>query len=76
LFNPWCGARYSQGVVKLHLGFDIRLVSGRLGGWRGGLACLGASLRARYPLARTQHFQPAGLEATLQRRAGVWLRRR
>ncbi|MFS2043685.1 EAL domain-containing protein, partial [Stenotrophomonas geniculata] len=44
LFNAWFVARYTQGVVKLHLGFDILLVSGLLGGWRGGLACLGASL--------------------------------
>jgi hypothetical protein len=36
LFNSWFVARYTQGVVKLHLGFDILLVSGLLGGWRGG----------------------------------------
>ena len=37
LFNSWFVARYSQGVVKLHLGFDILLVSGLLERW-GGLA--------------------------------------
>ncbi|MEE9876909.1 MAG: SDR family NAD(P)-dependent oxidoreductase [Stenotrophomonas maltophilia] len=76
LFNAWFVARYTQGVVKLHLGFDILLVSGMLGGWRGGLACLGASLLARYQFAGTLYFLPAGLEAALQMLAGVWLRRR
>ncbi|MCX3879305.1 EAL domain-containing protein [Stenotrophomonas maltophilia] len=76
LFNSWFVARYTQGVVKLHLGFDILLVSGLLGGWRGGLACLGASLLARYQFAGTLYFLPAGLEAALQMLAGVWLRRR
>lgn len=76
LFNSWFVARYTQGVVKLHLGFDILLVSGLLGGWRGGLACLGASLLTRYQFAGTLYFLPAGLEATLQMLAGVWLRRR
>ncbi|HHA2384039.1 TPA: EAL domain-containing protein [Stenotrophomonas maltophilia] len=76
LFNSWFVARYTQGVVKLHLGFDILLVSGMLGGWRGGLACLGASLLARYQFAGTLYFLPAGLEAALQMLAGVWLRRR
>ena len=76
LFNAWFVARYTQGVVKLHLGFDILLVSGLLGGWRGGLTCLAASLLARYQFAGTQYFLPAGLEATLQMLAGVWLRRR
>ncbi|HGM5614314.1 TPA: EAL domain-containing protein, partial [Stenotrophomonas maltophilia] len=61
LFNSWFVARYTQGVVKLHLGFDILLVSGLLGGWRGGLACLGASLLARYQFVGTQYFLPAGL---------------
>ncbi|PZS71270.1 EAL domain-containing protein [Stenotrophomonas maltophilia] len=76
LFNSWFVARYTQGVVKLHLGFDILLVSGLLGGWRGGLACLGASLLARYQFAGTLYFLPAGLEAALQMMAGVWLRSR
>lgn len=75
LFNSWFVARYTQGVVKLHLGFDILLVSGLLGGWRGGLTCLGASLLARYQFAGTLYFLPAGLEAALQMMAGVWLRR-
>ena len=76
LFNSWFVARYTQGVVKLHLGFDILLVSGLLGGWRGGLACLAAALLARYQFVGTQFFLPASLEAVLQMVAGVWLRRR
>ncbi|MGZ0025836.1 EAL domain-containing protein [Stenotrophomonas sp. S4] len=76
LFNSWFVARYTQGVVKLHLGFDILLVSGLLGGWRGGLACLAAALLARYQFVGTQFFLPASLEAALQMMAGVWLRRR
>ncbi|TFZ45617.1 EAL domain-containing protein [Stenotrophomonas maltophilia] len=76
LFNAWFVAGYTQGVVKLNLGFDILLISGLLGGWRGGLACLGASLLARYQFAGTQYFLPASLEATLQMMAGVWLRSR
>ncbi|HEL2978619.1 TPA: EAL domain-containing protein [Stenotrophomonas maltophilia] len=76
LFNAWFVARYSQGVVKLHLGFDILLVSGLLGGWRGGLVCLAASLLARYQFTGAQFFMPASLESTLQMLAGVWLRRR
>ena len=59
LFNSWFVARYTQGVVKLHLGFDILLVSGLLGGWRGGLACLAAALLARYQFVGTQFFLPA-----------------
>ena len=76
LFNSWFVARYTQGVVKLHLGFDILLVSGLLGGWRGGLACLAASLLARYQFSGTQFFLPAALESLLQMLAGIWLRRR
>lgn len=76
LFNSWFVARYTQGVVKLHLGFDILLVSGLLGGWRGGLACLAASLLARYQFTGTQFFLPASLESTLQMLAGIWLRGR
>lgn len=75
LFNSWFVARYSQGVVKLHLGFDILLVSGLLGGWRGGLACLTAALLARYQFVGIPFFLPASLEAVLQMVAGVWLRR-
>lgn len=76
LFNSWFVAGYTQGVVKLHLGFDILLVSGLLGGWRGGLACLAASLLARYQFSGTQFFLPAALESLLQMLAGIWLRRR
>lgn len=76
LFNSWFVARYTQGVVKLHLGFDILLISGLLGGWRGGLACLAGSLMARYQFSGTPFFLPASLESTLQMLAGVWLRRR
>lgn len=76
LFNSWFVARYTQGVVKLHLGFDILLISGLLGGWRGGLACLAGSLMARYQFSGTQFFLPASLESTLQMLAGIWLRRR
>ncbi|HDS1076991.1 TPA: EAL domain-containing protein, partial [Stenotrophomonas maltophilia] len=75
LFNSWFVARYSQGVVKLHLGFDILLVSGLLGGWRGGLGCLAAALLARYQFVGIPFFLPASLEAVLQMVAGVWLRR-
>lgn len=75
LFNSWFVARYSQGVVKLHLGFDILLVSGLLGGWRGGLACLAAALLVRYQFVGIPFFLPASLEAVLQMVAGVWLRR-
>ena len=76
LFNSWFVAGYTQGVVKLHLGFDILLVSGLLGGWRGGLACLAAAVLARYQFVGTQFFLPASLEAALQMITGVWLRRR
>lgn len=76
LFNSWFVARYTQGVVKLHLGFDILLVSGLLGGWRGGLACLAASLLARYQFTGTQFFLAASLESLLQMLAGIWLRGR
>ena len=76
LFNAWFVAGYTQGVVKLNLGFDILLISGLLGGWRGGLACLAASLLARYQFSGTQFFLPASIEATLQMMAGIWLRTR
>lgn len=76
LFNSWFVAGYTQGVVKLHLGFDILLVSGLLGGWRGGLVCLAASLLARYQFSGTTFFLPAALEAMMQMMAGVWLRQR
>ena len=76
LFNAWFVAGYTQGVVKLNLGFDVLLISGLLGGWRGGLACLAASLLARYQFSGTQYFLPASIEATLQVMAGIWLRTR
>lgn len=65
LFNSWFVAGYAQGVVKLNLGIDILLISGLLGGWRGGVTCLLASLLARYQFSGTQYFLPAGLEAAL-----------
>ncbi|SFS02312.1 diguanylate cyclase/phosphodiesterase [Stenotrophomonas maltophilia] len=76
LFNAWFVADYTRGVIKLNLGIDILLVSGLLGGWRGGLACLLASLLARYQFSGGQFFVPASLEAALQVAAGVWLRSR
>lgn len=76
LFNAWFVARHTQGVVKLNLGIDILLVGGLLGGWRGGMACLAASLLARYQFSGTHFFLPAALESMLQVLAGIWLRRR
>ncbi len=76
LFNSWFVAGYAQGVVKLNLGIDILLISGLLGGWRGGVTCLLASLLARYQFSGTQYFLPASLEAALQVLAGIWLRGR
>jgi diguanylate cyclase len=70
----WFVSAVVQGPVRLNFNIDVLILSGLIGGVRGGLACFALSTIARYEFTGIASLEPV-IEYAIDVAAGVLLRR-
>lgn len=68
----WFVSEHMKGPVKLNLSIDLVLLAGLIGGWRGGLVCLGLSQLARLNFSGTGYFLASTVDQGAVLLAGWW----